>query len=152
MSSSINIFNKNVVIPLAFTSSNWNASCQISVQFPVGEIIIRGISYQDSANGFNDLNSCSLLYSDLVQNQCLGIVSMGTVNNTTASHLPFNNLMRFCYKTPQNCNGNYTFQLKDFTSPVGATFSGTYSDLSKYQLVLILEFIQYQTPILPTDI
>ena len=152
MSSSINIYNKNVVIPLAFTSTRWDASCQISVQFPVGEIVVRGISYQDSANSLTALNSCSLLYSDLVQNQCLGIVSMGTVNNTTASHLPFNNLMRFCYKTPQNCNGTYTFQLKDFTSPIPATYGGSWSGNYTYQLVLILEFIQYQTPILPTDI
>ena len=128
------------VISLSFSDGTWSNQTNVSIQFPVKEIIVKQISYQDSANGFNGIQSNALLYSSLVQNNCLGVVSLGTVNNTTASHLPTQITpgIRYAYRTPQQVSGNFNFWLTNFG---GTTYSGTNTGGQTYQMIVICEFI-----------
>lgn len=128
------------VINLTFIDGSWSNQANVSVQFPVKEIIVRQISYQDSVNGFIGIQSNALLYSSMVQNNCLGVVSLGVVNNTTASHLPTQTTpnIRYTFRTPQQISGNFNFWLSNFG---GTTFLGTNTGGQTYQMVVICEFV-----------
>lgn len=148
--SDLNSVNRYISLSLS-NSSAAQAKTSISVQFPVKEIRVRQIVYQDDQN-FKDLTSFGILVSDLVQNNVLGIVNMSSsinaTNNSGTGHQgPQISNVRYAYRTPISVNGTYFFELRTVTgNPINFAGSGT------YHIGLILEFIEYRTPMINADV
>jgi hypothetical protein len=146
-----NLFNTNRTVLLAFTDTTWTASTNLNINFPVKEIVVRGISYVDGnlSVATAALNSMALLYSDLVGGNYLGVVDMASVSTggavITNTHIQSSvgSTLRYAYRTPQNVSGLYTFSLRGFD---GLTYAGAYAGAgTKYQMAIQLEFIQYES-------
>ena len=140
------LYTVNRYISLSLSNSSAaQGKSTISVQFPVKEIRVRQIVYQDD-QVFKDLTSYGVVYSDLVQNNVLGIVNMGSTLEANHQGPQISNL-RYSYKTPLSVNGTYTFELRTVTnSPIN--FSGA----GNYHIGIILEFIEYKTPMINADV
>lgn len=132
------LFNTNRVINLNFNTSTAQASAYISVQFPVKEIIIRQIltGNNDNTTAVQAQYSFAILYSDLVQNNTVGFLSMYANYENGLQNI------RYYYKSPQTINGLYTFQLRDMT---GTAYSLT--NAKTYYASVIIEFIEWKTEI-----
>ena len=115
--------------------TNSQGYATLNIPFAVKEIIVKQIGYLDSSATFTQLNSMAILYSNLVQNNALGVVNMSVFQPTQLS-------TRFSYKNPFHINGNFQFQLRDLT---GSTFNLT--GVATSRMVVILEFINYDTPV-----
>jgi len=143
------LHNINKCVYLTLDNNTAQASAYVSVSFPVKEIIVRQIAYQDDVSNV-DLKSFGTLHSDMVQNQALGIVALVSTNNATGTTgtghiLPPSGLIRFCYRTPVSIGGQYTFTLRDLT---GNQFN--LGGIGNYNIAVILEFIEYKGEI--TDV
>lgn len=145
----MSLFNTNKYIPLSFTSGTWSTTATVSVQFPVKEIIVRSIVYEDNqylnnqADAFTNANSNAILSSDLVQNNILGIVNMASFQTGQFEIGSYGPILRYCYNSPQQISGVYTFSLYDLSGRP-TIFGGTYHAGNLYKVGLILEFIQYE--------
>lgn len=137
-------YSTTKVINLQFLDSNWIATAPISVQYPVKEVIVRTVGYVDSlATAYSGQYSLSLLYSDLIQNNCLAMVNMGlnmagagNAHQITSS----NPSVRYVFKSPMMMTGTYTFTLyqMDGKTPYGQAVSGPYPP----SITLLVEFIE----------
>lgn len=142
------LHNINKCVYLTLDNTNAQASSYVSVGFPVKEIIVRQIAFQGSVSQVG-IKSFGTLHSDMVQNQCLGIVSLVSTPTSDAvptvatnHHLPPSASTRFCYRTPLSINSQYTFTLRDLT---GAQFN--LGGVGTYNVAILLEFIEYKSEI-----
>jgi hypothetical protein len=132
--------NRAIFLSLDTTAQ---ASAFISVQFPVKEIVCRQIVFatNDATANVQGLNAFGVLYSELVQNNVLGNVSLFSNTENALQNI------RYAFRTPQSISGTYRFQLRDLT---GAACSTLTTSGKSYNLVVMLEFIEYQAPV--TDV
>jgi hypothetical protein len=128
-----NLFNITKLIVFQLDPIEATGLAQIFVPFPVKEILVRQIVYQDDQT-YTGLNTNASLHSDLVQNQCLGIVNIA--NTAYQSHASGVGGVRFTYANPVSVSGQYNFQLRSLNSnPFDLT------DLGTHQMGLLIEFI-----------
>lgn len=127
---------------LKFLDSSWTASSYISVPFPVKQIKITQMLFQDDltfSSYFTNINSGCLITSDLVENNILGIVSTGTYDSRATTHFPtLTSPIEYEYNTSKRIDNQYNFQLKNVD---GITpFSGVFTGGKNYEMCLMIEF------------
>ena len=109
----------------------------VYVPFPVKEIIVRQIAYNDDQN-LSGLKSFGVLFSDLFSGQTLGFVNIGSTAGT--AHMIANNgFIKREFNPPLTVNGMYRFNIRDLNNdpfPFGGV--GT------YKICVILEFVEYR--------
>jgi hypothetical protein len=127
------LYNITKLVLLSFDGATATATGTISVQFPVKQIMVRQVSYQDDQT-YTGLNTTGTLHSDLVKNQCLAIINMS--NTLYQTHASGGNGVRFCYKNPIAINGQYNFQIRNLS---GEPFDLV--DAGNHQIALLIEFI-----------
>ena len=137
--SSFQAVNKVIYLSSTGTGSpSGPMYANVNIEFPVKEILIKQIICNTSDSSIN----FGLLYSELVQNNILGITY---INPAAQSNYEQN--IRYAYKTPQLISGSYSFQLRDATgTPL------TLTDSDSYDIAVVIEFIEYRTDIANVDI
>jgi len=116
------VFTVNKVINGFLDKQTASFQFELNIKNVVRSLKVKQIVYADDVN-LTELESFAILYSDLVQNETLGMVNMTSTSNATAtagtSHqMCLTNDLQYIFNNPIQVSGTYNFFLKDLTGDI----------------------------------